>query len=58
MNYTIGKLKVYEIVLQFYGITILGTFHFSNFSTKKERGRFLIKSVKVMCYKLKTVVER
>ncbi len=24
----------------------------------KERGRFLVKSVKVMCYKLKTVVER
>ena len=25
---------------------------------KKERGRFLVESVKVMCYKLKTVVER
>ena len=27
-------------------------------SIYKERGRFLVESVKVLCYKLKTVVER
>ena len=32
-----------------------GTYYF--IISHKERGRFLVRSVKVMCYKLKTVVE-